>query len=687
MKQFRQKAAAYTFAALLVTGLAVPLVLTQTSNAVLARDGNPESAALVPPSACTEVIRKAYQNIDNKCTKLGRNKICYASPAIDVEAQLGVSGLTFSKPGDVTDAQNVRALKLGGYNPDTRAWGAAQLNLQANLPDSAADQYITMLALGDVEITDNTQAASEALGVSISASRTAYAPTISAADAALAPTQQVRNTQVVEDDRAFNTQVYSTRNAQSTQDRATLVAENTAQAAKTQARATLENATIQAFLAGQNQTAQARSTMQGATAQAKATAQFGALYAQGTAQDATTWAQSTLAQDARVAQGTIVAATSQARDTKVYQTSSAPLPLPTYKTLQAITLKTAPNTVPCSDSPQSGLLIQVPTSEQIIQLIIDDATLSLSSTVFVTAEPSGSLSIYTIDGSSGVTAFGVSQAALDGMVIRVPLDASLKVSGPPAAAVAYNADDLRRLPLKSLPRRIAVSSPRQQLEPGSLSSAALGNACLSPASGTSSTSNPGDLALPVGGAWKASAGTTATFTVGGDIQVQGFWKNYIALAPAGSGYARAVEPSAFAVSGGSTTLTYTFTKDIREFYVLVGVSAPGKVTLSVTCSIPPTPMPTETSTASPTVTDTPTRTPRPVKPSPTPSATASTTSSETDTNTPTEPPSPTVTLEPTDTDTPTTAASATNTDTATATPSATGTPSPTKTGLILIFAP
>ncbi len=125
MKQFRQKAAAYTFAALLVTGLAVPLVLTQTSNAVLARDGNPESAALVPPSACTEVIRKAYQNIDNKCTKLGRNKICYASPAIDVEAQLGVSGLTFSKPGDVTDAQNVSVLKVGGYNPDTRAWGAA----------------------------------------------------------------------------------------------------------------------------------------------------------------------------------------------------------------------------------------------------------------------------------------------------------------------------------------------------------------------------------------------------------------------------------------------------------------------------------------------------------------------------------------------------------------------------------
>src|SRR5260221_14522712 len=195
--------------------------------------------------------------------------------------------------------------------------------------------------------------------------------------------------------------------------------ENTSQAAKTQARATLESGTIQAFLAGQNQTAQARSTMQGATAQAKATAQFGALYAQGTAQDATSWAQSTLAQDARVAQGTIVAATSQARDTKVYQTSSAPLPLPTYKTLQAITLKTAPNTVPCSDSPQSGLLIQVPTSEQIIQLIINDATLSLSSKVFVTAEPGGGLSVYTIFCSSGGTAFGVSQAALEGLGVRV----------------------------------------------------------------------------------------------------------------------------------------------------------------------------------------------------------------------------------------------------------------------------
>src|SRR5262249_30237453 len=91
------------------------------------------------------------------------------------------------------------------------------------------------------------------------------------------------------------------------------------------------------------------------------------------------------------------------------------------------------------------------------------------------------------------------------------------------------------------------------------------------------------------------AGTTATFKASGNLLLQSAWKDYILLTtngdPSASGDIADAEyddalssyAGAFARSGGSTTFTYTFTKDISAFYIGVGAAAPGGVSVAVSC--------------------------------------------------------------------------------------------------------
>src|SRR6185295_8876821 len=132
--------------------------------------------------------------------------------SVQLQAQPGVTGLVFERPGDAVDVKNVRSLKLGAFDSSASTWGMAQFRLQADLPDAPPDKNVTMILFGDVEVTEAALPLSNLLATVVLATRTAAAPTISAADTALAPTQLLRNTQIAAQDHAFSTQVYSTRN-------------------------------------------------------------------------------------------------------------------------------------------------------------------------------------------------------------------------------------------------------------------------------------------------------------------------------------------------------------------------------------------------------------------------------------------------------------------------------------------
>ncbi len=127
-----------------------------------------------------------------------------------------------------------------------------------------------------------------------------------------------------------------------------------------------------------------------------------------------------------------------------------------YKGLQAFYFQSS-DTAPCDQAPHDGILIQSPQGQQRVTLSIDGATVSLGSTVYVTAQPSKFLTIYTLEGSALITAVGQTQVATVGSAVQVPLDANLRASGAPVASQPYTADAIRALPIILLPNAITPS--------------------------------------------------------------------------------------------------------------------------------------------------------------------------------------------------------------------------------------
>ncbi len=539
------------------------------------------------PATCPDVVKKALQTVSGRCANTSRNQVCYGNPAINAEAQEGADSIKFAAPGDITDLKNIRSIKLTGLDAASQQWGIALLRAQANLPDTVRGQNVTMLLLGDVDIMEASQTTTSAAGTAVLSTQTAYAPTINAADTQIAPTQQFFNTAIAGTQQYLSTQRYSTIDARSTIQNATALAQGTSQ-----------NGTAQSRIASQNPTQQFQSTIQSGTQ-----------IARSTALDATVQARSTAQFLTRSAQETSQAATLFARSTSQYTTLVAPLPLPVYKPMQAFYFRSGIGDVACAEAPRNGILVQSPQGKQTVKLSVDEAIIEMGSTVFMTAEPGGKLSIFTLEGLVSVSAFGVTQQAPDGMVVRVPIDNNLRASGPPEPPVPYDPKDVQALPIRNIPIPIKIASPRAAVGAGSLISTQLGEVCgkgsVTAGNSTTLPRNFYTVAVPVGGGWSVKAGTTITVSVTGSLLVQSIWKNYIALAPAGAGLAGPVEASAFAVSGGATTLTYTFTKDNPRFFIDVGITVPGGVTATITC----TSAPVSATSPSPSLTPSPSNTP------------------------------------------------------------------------------
>src|SRR5262249_25227811 len=224
-------------------------------------------------------------------------------------------------------------------------------------------------------------------------------------------------------------------------------------------------------------------------------------------------------------------------------------------------------------------------------------------TAYLTATPNGDMEVYALEGAFSVTAKGVTQPALAGLVVGVPMDNTPNPAGPPTAPQAYNENDLLGLPVSLLPRQILPAKPRIIAVTGRLTSSTGGDIC-SKGSIDVGANAPGGMeivGLYVGGIWSADAGTTATFKASGNLRIQGPWRDYLILTtsgdPSATGDLADAEfddafssfAAAFAKSGSSDTLTYTFTRAREQFFVGVGVGAPGGVSVKVTCNNPPTP--------------------------------------------------------------------------------------------------
>ncbi|NWG17881.1 MAG: LysM peptidoglycan-binding domain-containing protein [Chloroflexi bacterium] len=112
------------------------------------------------------------------------------------------------------------------------------------------------------------------------------------------------------------------------------------------------------------------------------------------------------------------------------------------------------------------MLVQTPAGTQ-VTLTLNGATLTLGSTLYLTAARSDQLTVATIEGSAVVSAFDITRVALPGALVRLPLGGSsgLEVTGPPSEPEPFDADAIRRAPLSLLDRPVTVPPPIRPTSP------------------------------------------------------------------------------------------------------------------------------------------------------------------------------------------------------------------------------
>ncbi|MCZ7627463.1 MAG: hypothetical protein M5R38_18355 [Candidatus Methylomirabilis sp.] len=119
-------------------------------------------------TACPDIVRAAFDITQTVCDGTGRNEACYGHILLDAELQPNASTVSFAQEGDVADVADIQSLRISAMDLASEAWGIALMQLQASLPDSQADQNITMLLFGDVQI-DNAMSRSHLMTVAAEA--------------------------------------------------------------------------------------------------------------------------------------------------------------------------------------------------------------------------------------------------------------------------------------------------------------------------------------------------------------------------------------------------------------------------------------------------------------------------------------------------------------------------------------
>ncbi len=104
--------------------------------------------------ACTDLLQAAIAATDKGCANTGRNQVCYGNVSLKAEPQPGIADFTFDQPGQSVPISSIQKLELSSLDTQGQTWGVALMRVQANLPDSAPGQNVTMILFGDVSIQD-----------------------------------------------------------------------------------------------------------------------------------------------------------------------------------------------------------------------------------------------------------------------------------------------------------------------------------------------------------------------------------------------------------------------------------------------------------------------------------------------------------------------------------------------------
>ncbi|XWX02721.1 SH3 domain-containing protein [Aggregatilineales bacterium SYSU G02658] len=299
----------------------------------------------------------------------------------------------------------------------------------------------------------------------------------------------------------------------------------------------------------------------------------------------------------------------------------APTPIaqqtPEFTTMQAFIVSSRDVDPSCADAPNSGLLLQSPDGlSSRVRTRINKVLIEFNGTLFIRSQPNASFSAIVLEGEARFIADNFRSEAVSGLEVIVSVDGQSQATSAPVPDT-YDASLVRHLPVSLLGRLVALPAvdlpeptPQEAAateeptpeevtaveEPptlpdalptpvvpaetipdappvtGSLTSAATGELCgAAPATLTEPASPVGTI-TDVGGIWRATAGTTATFEVSGGT-FQPSFNNFIRL--------NAVT-GIVAQSGDQRVLTHTFQAD-TAFSASFSSQAGETLTVTVRC--------------------------------------------------------------------------------------------------------
>jgi LysM repeat protein len=104
------------------------------------------------PSSCPAVVEMALSELADNCGSLGRNTACYGNVQVDSTFYNVVEEGYFSHPSDTASLVDLQSIATAPLDLETRNWGMAVLNAQADVPGTLPGQGVTILLMGDASI-------------------------------------------------------------------------------------------------------------------------------------------------------------------------------------------------------------------------------------------------------------------------------------------------------------------------------------------------------------------------------------------------------------------------------------------------------------------------------------------------------------------------------------------------------
>jgi hypothetical protein len=127
--------------------------------------------------------------------------------------------------------------------------------------------------------------------------------------------------------------------------------------------------------------------------------------------------------------------------------------------MQAFRFSTRLGSTACDEAPESGILIQTPAGVGTISLRANGVDIELGSTAYLTAQPTGEMTVSVVEGEARLTVNDGSVTVSAGSQSVIEMDEELIPLGEPGEPIPYEAAPLDVLPISLLPETITIAPP------------------------------------------------------------------------------------------------------------------------------------------------------------------------------------------------------------------------------------